>query len=57
MAPTVMGSWTCGMTGTWKSVRTRPSPLSQGLLPNKSKHRKEMLEKGLLTVYLFVLQL
>ena len=39
-----MGSWNWGMTGTWKSVCTRPSPLSQDLLPNKSKHRKEMLE-------------
>ena len=39
-----MGSWNCGMTGTWKSVCTHPSPLSQGLLPSKFKHRKEMSE-------------
>lgn len=44
MVPTVMGSRNCGMTGTWKSVYNLPSPLLQGLLLNKSKHRKVMLE-------------
>ena len=25
--PTVMGSWNCGVMGTWKSVSTHPVPL------------------------------